>query len=119
MSSRAVVVVLLALAITPMANAGQPSTEFLPHHAIALNAQALRPALTVSDLFAEVANPQSEIWADGTIVATAPPIDVIVARVSADGGIETACVHDEQSALVFLNADSKQKRTITAAPTEK
>lgn len=118
MSSRAVVV-LLALAITPMANAGQPSTEVLPHHSIALNAQALRPALTVSDLFAEVANPQSETWADGTIVATAPVLDVIVARVSTDGGRETVCLNDEKSVLAFLSPESKQKRTITAAPQEK
>lgn len=118
MSSRAVVV-LLALAVTPMANAGQSATEFLPHHTIALNAQALRPALTVSDLFAEVADRHSEIWADGTIVATAPALDVVVARVSADGGLETACLNDEKSVLAFLSGESKQKRTITAAPQEK
>jgi hypothetical protein len=119
MSSRAVVVVLLALAVAPMATAGQVSIEVLPHHTMALNAQALRPALSVSELFAEVANPQSEIWADGTIKATAPALDVIVARVSADGGIETVCLHDEKSVVDFLSSDSKQKRTITAAPQEK
>lgn len=119
MRSRAVVVVLLALAVTAMANAGETSTEVLPHHTMALHAQALRPALTVSDLFAAVADKHSEIWADGTIVATVPVLDVIVARVSADGGVETACLNDEKAVLEFLSGESKQKRVITAAPQEK
>lgn len=119
MSSRAVLIVLLALAVTPMANAAQTPTEVLPHHAIALNVRALSPALTISDLFAEVAHANSETWADGTIVATAPALDVIVARVTADGGYETACVHDEKSAQAFLSGDSKQKQAITAVPQEK
>ncbi len=118
MSSRAVVV-FLALAIAPMAMASESSSEVLPHHTIALNAQVLRPTLTVSDLFAEKANTQSETWADGTMVATAPSVDVIVVRITKDGGLETACVNDEKSANAFLNAEAKQKRTITVAATEK
>ena len=119
MSSRAVVVVLLALAITPMVNASESENGVLPHQTIALDALALRPAVTVSDLFAEVANPKFERWSDGTIVATAPAVDVIVARVSPDGGIETVCVHTEHAAHSFLHTEEKTKRVITAAPQEK
>lgn len=114
MSSRAVVIVLLALAIAPMANA----KDVLPHHAIALDAQILRPTPTVSDLFAEKANTRSEIWADGTMVASAPSVDVIVMRVTKDGELESACVNAEKAAKAFFAA-ATQKRTIAVAETEK
>ena len=118
MSCRAVVVVLLAFAIAPMAFAGQPSPDVLPHHTIALDASAFRPTFSVRDLFAEVADVKSEVWADGTIVASVPTIDIVVARVSPDGGIETACLATEKSVTEFLTSESK-KRVITAAPSEK
>jgi hypothetical protein len=119
MSSRVVVVILLALAITPMAHAGDSSTEVLPHRAVTMAAKALRPMLTVSDLFAEVRASRSEILADGTMVADAPSVDVVVMRVTPDGGVETSCVHDEESVNAFLDTESKKKRVITAAPQEK
>ncbi len=108
MGSRGVVLILLALAFVPIASASDTKAEVLPHQMTALSADALRPALTLSDLFAEVANPTFEVRENGTLVASAPSIDVIVARVEPDGTIVTACVHDEKSATEFLTAKGRK-----------
>ena len=116
MSSRAVVIVLVALAISPIANAGQSSIEVLPHHAIALDLLTLRPELSLSDLFSSVGQAPSGIRDDGSLDASIPSVDVIVARVDADGRLVTACFHDEDSAKAFLEA---KRRPLVMTPEDK
>jgi hypothetical protein len=117
MSTRFLMVAVLALAFSPAAIAAQPDAPrpFDPAKAVA--SSPLTP-LTLVSLFETSA--EMTLLADGSVIVEAPIQDVLVAHREADGSVVVSCVATpEAAARLLAKKIEAQASTPKSQPEEK
>ena len=109
-------VMLAAVLTAPLAFADD--AQGIRKHEAANTPEMALPAstMTLSSIFAAVANPKAERRADGTFVADGPMVHVWVAKLDAEGNLTTHCVNDEHVARSIM--ERKQTKVATRVTAE-
>jgi hypothetical protein len=103
MARKAVVVLVLLFALTPLAHAADTSERL---RAALAEADRIATETPLSALFGP-ATVRIESGPGGMQIADAPNAEVFVARVNSDGTISTACVGTEEAARDFMSGKKK------------
>ena len=117
MSTRFLIMAVLALALSPAAIAAQPDA---PHPLDAAKAVASSPLipLTLVSLFETSA--EVTLLDDGSVIVEAPVQDVLVAHRESDGSVVVSCVATPQAAAKLLTKKVEaQASTAKSQPEEK
>ena len=111
MSTRFLMVAVLALALSPAAVAAQPDA---PHPLDAAKAVASSPLipLTLASLFETSA--EMTLLDDGSVIVEAPMQDLLVAHLESDGSVVVSCVATPEAAARLLS--KKVEAQASSAP---